>query len=70
MPPEGFEPTIPASVWPQTHSSSHAATGIGLVSILRPYTSQPCSPMFNHGPLFSQTICALTAVLDKMQMLL
>jgi hypothetical protein len=25
----GFEPTIPASKWPQTHALDRAATGIG-----------------------------------------
>ena len=29
MPPVGFEPTIPASEWPQTHALDRAATGIG-----------------------------------------
>ena len=29
MPPAGFEPTIPASHWPQTHALDHAATGTG-----------------------------------------
>jgi hypothetical protein len=29
MPPEGFEPTIPASERPQTHALDRAATGIG-----------------------------------------
>ena len=29
MPPAGFEPTIPASEWPQTHALDRAATGIG-----------------------------------------
>ena len=29
MPPAGFEPTIPASERPQTHSLDRAATGIG-----------------------------------------
>jgi len=31
MPPEGFEPTIPASERPQTHALDRAASGIGLV---------------------------------------
>jgi hypothetical protein len=30
MPPVGFEPTIPASVRPQTHALECAATGIGM----------------------------------------
>ena len=25
----GFEPTIPASEWPQTHALDHVTTGIG-----------------------------------------
>jgi len=29
MPPVGFEPTIPASEWSQTHSLDRAITGIG-----------------------------------------
>jgi len=29
MPQAGFEPTIPASEWPQTHTLDRAATGIG-----------------------------------------
>ena len=29
MPPVGFEPTIPASEWPQTRALDRAATGIG-----------------------------------------
>jgi len=29
MHPEGFEPTIPASEWPQTHALDSMATGIG-----------------------------------------
>ena len=29
MPPAGFEITIPASEWPQTHALDSAATGIG-----------------------------------------
>ena len=29
MPQAGFEPTIPASKWPQTHPLDRAATGIG-----------------------------------------
>jgi hypothetical protein len=29
MPPVGFEPTIPASARPQTHTLDRAATGIG-----------------------------------------
>ena len=31
MPPEGFEPTIPASEWPETQALDRAATGIGRV---------------------------------------
>ena len=31
MPPEGFEPTIPASKLPQTHALGRAATGIGWI---------------------------------------
>jgi len=31
MPSAGFEPTIPASVRPQTNASDRAATGIGAV---------------------------------------
>ena len=31
MPPVGFEPTIPASEWPQTHTLFRAATGIGFI---------------------------------------
>jgi len=31
MPPEGFEPSIPASERPQTHVLDRTATGIGLV---------------------------------------
>jgi hypothetical protein len=34
MPPVGFEPTIPASAWPQTYALDRAGTGIG-VSIYR-----------------------------------
>jgi len=30
MPLAGFEPTIPASEWLQTHALDHAATGIGM----------------------------------------
>jgi hypothetical protein len=30
MPPVEFEPTIPASAWPQTYALYHAATGIGV----------------------------------------
>jgi hypothetical protein len=30
MPPVGFEPAIPASKWPQTHSLDRAATVIGV----------------------------------------
>ena len=30
MPPVGFEHTIPASEWPQTHALARAASGIGL----------------------------------------
>ena len=30
MPLAGFEPTIPASEWPQTHALDRSATGIGL----------------------------------------
>jgi hypothetical protein len=33
MSPAGFEPTIPASERPQTHSLDRAATAIGLYSI-------------------------------------
>jgi hypothetical protein len=29
MPPEGFEPAIPASERPQTHALDRAVTGIG-----------------------------------------
>ena len=29
MPPAEFEPTIPASEWPQTNALDRAATGIG-----------------------------------------
>jgi len=31
MPPVGFEPTIPASEWPQTHTLFRADTGIGFI---------------------------------------
>ena len=30
MPMVGFEPTVPASVRPQTHALDRAATGIGI----------------------------------------
>ena len=30
-PSAGFEPTIPASEWPQTHALDRAATGNGLI---------------------------------------
>jgi hypothetical protein len=33
MPQEGFEPTIPASEWLQTHILDGAATGIGVEEI-------------------------------------
>jgi len=33
MPPAGFEPKIPASEWPQTHSLERAATGIDTLFI-------------------------------------
>jgi hypothetical protein len=33
MPPAGFEPTIPASERPQTHSLDHSATGIDITYI-------------------------------------
>jgi hypothetical protein len=33
MLPVGFEPTFPASEWPQTHALDRAATGIGLIKI-------------------------------------
>jgi len=29
MTPVGFEPTIPASEWPKTHTLDRVATGIG-----------------------------------------
>jgi len=31
MPPEGFEPTISASKWPQTHALDRAVTGTGRI---------------------------------------
>jgi hypothetical protein len=34
MPPAGFEPVIPASELPQTHTLDHAATGIGIITAL------------------------------------
>jgi hypothetical protein len=34
MPPEGFEPAIPASKRPHTHALDHAATGIGAYKTL------------------------------------
>jgi hypothetical protein len=33
MPPVGFEPTIPASERPKTHTLDRAASGIGLSAI-------------------------------------
>ena len=33
MPPAEFEPTIPASEWPQTYVSDRAATGTGMYTI-------------------------------------
>jgi len=33
MPPAGFEPTIPAGQWPQTHALDRAATGISGIII-------------------------------------
>ena len=36
MPLAGFEPTIPASEWLQTHALDHAATGIGMHCITFP----------------------------------
>ena len=30
MPPVGFEPTIPASEWPQTYALDRAATETGI----------------------------------------
>jgi len=30
MPPGGFDPTIPASEWPQTHALERAATWTGV----------------------------------------
>jgi len=33
MPLAAFEPEVPSSKWPQTHSVDHAATGIELNSI-------------------------------------
>jgi hypothetical protein len=30
MPPVGFEPTTPASAWPQIHALDRAGTGIGV----------------------------------------
>jgi hypothetical protein len=35
MPPVGFEPTIPASVRPQTYALDRAATGIGYSKYVR-----------------------------------
>ena len=35
MPPVGFEPTILAGERPQTYALDRAATGIGIVNILR-----------------------------------
>ena len=35
MPPAGFEPTIPASEWVQTHTLDRAATGIGVSPVQR-----------------------------------
>ena len=37
MPPAGFEPTIPASVRPQTHALDRAATGIALGTYIHTY---------------------------------
>ena len=36
MPLAGFEPTIPANEWPQTHALDHAATGIDMHCITFP----------------------------------
>jgi hypothetical protein len=34
MPPEGFEPAIPASKQPQMHAFDRAATGIGILHFM------------------------------------
>jgi hypothetical protein len=41
MPPAGFEPTIPASNWPKTHTLDPAATGNN-TKIMLPKSSQIC----------------------------
>jgi hypothetical protein len=33
MPPEGFEPAIPASKWQQTHVLDRTATGFGQITV-------------------------------------
>ena len=38
----GFEPTIPASYWPQAHALDHAATGIGF----SPRTVEPVASRY------------------------
>jgi hypothetical protein len=37
MPPVGFEPSIPASDWPQNHALEPAATGIAVAWLYVPF---------------------------------
>ena len=49
MPPAGFEPTIPASERPQTHTLDRAATGIGLGSNPSLRSERPATNHLIHG---------------------
>ena len=43
VPPEGFEPAIPTSEWPQIHVLDRATTGIGTsLAIVTDYWSHNC----------------------------
>ena len=42
MPPAGFQPTIPASEWPQTHALDGAATGTGVPCSLHVINKEMC----------------------------
>jgi len=59
MPPAGFEPAIPASAWPQTHSLNRAAT-VFLYSLSCLFPSLSAFPPFG---LLSCTV-SLTSLAD------
>ena len=59
LPPVGFEPTISAGEWPQTHALDRSATGTGLTYVLYIVIRFECTCIGSHWRCFRRNISHL-----------